>query len=85
MAAPIDLSVTPAPGVRHQRDRKVKSQLYGKHGVPCYWMVDAEDRVIQAFESSGVAYRPVGTLQGRRPVGLPPFPDLSLDPAAIQP
>jgi Uma2 family endonuclease len=66
-------------------DRTVKGRLYAKHRVPCYWIVDAEPRTIQAFELSGDAYRPAGTLEGGRPVALPPFPDLLLDPAAIWP
>jgi Uma2 family endonuclease len=68
-----------------QIDRLVKGQLYARHRVPYYWIVDAEPRTIQAFELSGGAYRLIGTLEERRPVALPPFPDLLLDPAAIWP
>jgi Uma2 family endonuclease len=68
-----------------QIDRIVKGQLYAKHRVPYYWIVDAEQRTVQAFELSGDAYRPVGSLEGGRPVALPPFTDLPLDPAAIWP
>jgi Uma2 family endonuclease len=66
-------------------DRTVKGRLYAKHRVPYYWIVDGDPRTVQAFEPSGDAYRPVGTVQGERPVALPPFPDLPLDPAAIWP
>jgi Uma2 family endonuclease len=68
-----------------QIDRTVKAQLYAKHGVSYYWIADVEPRTVQAFELSGDAYRPAGTLEGGRPVALPPFPDLLLDPAAIWP
>jgi Uma2 family endonuclease len=68
-----------------QIDRLVKGQLYAKHGVPYYWIADAVSRTVQAFDLSGAAYRPVGTLEEGRPVALPPFPDLILDPAAIWP
>ena len=68
-----------------QIDRLVKGQLYARHGVPYYWIADGVSRTIQAFEVSGDAYRPVGTLEGARSVALPPFPDLLLDPAAIWP
>jgi Uma2 family endonuclease len=68
-----------------QIDRLVKGQLYARHGVPYYWIADAVSRTIQAFELSDGAYRPVGTLEEGRPVALPPFPDLVLDPAAIWP
>jgi Uma2 family endonuclease len=66
-------------------DRVIKAQLYARHGVPYYWIADVESRTVQAFELSGDAYRPAGTLEGGRPAALPPFPDLSLDPAAIWP
>jgi hypothetical protein len=62
-----------------------EAQLYARHEVPYHWIGDAAPRIIQAFEPSGDAYRPVGTLEGGRPVALPPFPDLPLDPATIWP
>jgi Uma2 family endonuclease len=68
-----------------QIDRTVKGRLYAKHGVPYYWIADTVSRAIQAFELSDSAYRPVGTLEEGRPLALPPFPDLILDPAAIWP
>jgi Uma2 family endonuclease len=68
-----------------QIDRSVKGQLYAKHGVPYYWIVDAEARTVEAFELGGQGYRPAGVLQGQRPAALPPFPGLTLDPSAVWP
>jgi Uma2 family endonuclease len=68
-----------------QLDRGVKAQLYARHRVPCYWIVDPEHRAIEAFELAGEGYRPAGRLEGPAPAALPPFPDLGLDPAAVWP
>lgn len=66
-------------------DRGVKAQLYARHGVPHYWIVDPEARVIEAHALHGGAYEPAGRLDGARPTALPPFPDLALDPATLWP
>jgi Uma2 family endonuclease len=64
-------------------DRDVKRRLYARHGVPAYWIVDPDARVIEAHVLAGDAYRLATTLEGGEPRALPPFLDLSIDPAAI--
>ena len=66
-------------------DRGVKAQLYARHGVPHYWIVDLDARVIEAHVLRGGAYEPAGRLEGARPTALPPFPELALDPAILWP
>ena len=66
-------------------DRRVKLQLYARHGIPHYWIVDPEARTVEAYALSGGAYRPAGRLAGADAAALPPFPDLPLSPAAIWP
>jgi len=68
-----------------QIDRVVKGQIYAKHRVPFYWIVDPERRTVEAFELSGDGYRSAGRLEGDAARALPPFPDLALDPATIWP
>lgn len=68
-----------------QIDRSVKGQLYAKHRVPYYWIVDPDRQTIEAFELAGEGYRPAARLEGTRPAVLPPFPDLAVDPAGIWP
>ena len=66
--------------VRLDRDRKMK--LYAEHGVPYYWIVDPEDRSVEAYALEGPAYALAGRLSGE-PAALPPFSDLIIDPESI--
>jgi Uma2 family endonuclease len=68
-----------------QIDRSVKGQLYARHRVPYYWIVDAEARTVEAFELAGDGYQPAGGLEGQRSAALPPLPGLTLDPSAVWP
>ncbi len=66
-------------------DRGVKRQLYARHGVPSYWIVDPEARIIEACVLAGGAYELGARLHGTQAAALPPFSDLALDPASISP
>jgi Uma2 family endonuclease len=65
---------------RLDRDRKMR--LYAEHAVPYYWIVDPETRSIEAFALAGAEYALAGRLTSE-PAALPPFNDLTLDPASI--
>src|SRR5919109_1257924 len=60
-------------------DRNTKLQIYGRHGVPYYWIVEPEERAIDVHFLAGSSYgtpaRFVGDL-----VDLAPFSGLRLDP-----
>ena len=64
-------------------DRGVKLQLSAKYGVPHYWIVDPDARLVETYRLAGPTYEPGPRLDGPTPVALPPFPDLSLDPASV--
>jgi len=68
-----------------QIDRGAKFQLYARHGVPHYWIVDLEARSIEAYSLTGGAYQLTARVSGAEPVSLPPFPDLELVPASLWP
>ncbi|MBI4587723.1 MAG: Uma2 family endonuclease [Candidatus Rokubacteria bacterium] len=68
-----------------QIDRGVKVQLYARHGVPYYWIVDPEARSIEAYQLREGGYRLTARFEGTDPVFLPPFPDLALVAASIWP
>ena len=66
-------------------DRSTKRQLYARHGVPCYWIVDAETRTIEAHVLSEGRYQLAARAFGSGPVSLPPFPDLAFGPVSLWP
>jgi len=66
-------------------DRGVKLQLYARHGVPYYWIVDPEGRGIEAYVLDQGAYRLAARLVGEDRGALPPFDDLVVDAAALWP
>jgi Uma2 family endonuclease len=66
-------------------DRVTKLDLYARHGVPYFWLVDPEERRVEAFALGPDGYAPAIHAAGRDPVGLPPFPDLALVPDSLWP
>ena len=64
-------------------DRSTKWQLYARHGVPFYWLVDSEGRAIEALELGPEGYALAARASGAGPVSFPPFQDLPLVPAAL--
>lgn len=68
-----------------QIDRSVKLQLYARHEVPYYWIADPDAQRVEAYLLTEGAYQLAARLVGAQPLALPPFPDLTLDPAALWP
>jgi len=66
-------------------DRSMKRQLYARHGVPYYWIVDPEARVVEAYVLSEGAYQLSARVAGSEPVSLPPFPNLAFVPGSLWP
>jgi Uma2 family endonuclease len=64
-------------------DRDVKTAIYARHGVPHYWIVDAEGRTIEAFSLAGPGYRPAGRLERGACAALPPFDGLTIDMSTL--
>jgi Uma2 family endonuclease len=66
-------------------DRSTKRQLYARYGVPYYWIVDPEARVVEAYSLAEGGYQLAARAAGRETVLLPPFPDLAFAPASLWP
>jgi Uma2 family endonuclease len=64
-------------------DRGVKRQLSARYGVPHYWLVDPDARVVETYRLTRDTCEPGPQLTGTAPAALPPFPDLVLDAAAL--
>jgi len=64
-------------------DRNTKRQLYRRHGVPYYWIVDPEARTIEADSLSEGECQLVMHTAESAAVALPPFPDLALIPTSL--
>jgi Uma2 family endonuclease len=64
-------------------DRGSKAQLYARHTVPSYWIVDPRNRTVDAYALVGGNYQLAVRLEDNEARGLPPFLDLMLDPVAI--
>ena len=68
-----------SPGAENaRRDRVVKLQLYGKYGVPEYWIVDPEQRAIEAYRQQQGSLEHVGTFKDHDDITSPLFPDFHL-------
>lgn len=66
-------------------DRSTKHQLYARHAVPFFWLVDPEGRTVDAFVLGPQGYSLAVRAFGTDPVSPPPFPDLALTPASLWP
>lgn len=66
-------------------DRTTNLQLFARHGVPYYWIVDPEARVIEAYVLREGTYDLALRASGSNPVPLPPFDDLPIIPDSIWP
>jgi Uma2 family endonuclease len=59
-------------------DRVTKAQIYARHGVPAYWIVDPDQEAIENYLLETDGYRRAATLQGKTPIAVPPFTELEI-------
>jgi Uma2 family endonuclease len=59
-------------------DRRRKRDLYARYGVPYYWIVDADARVIEMYRLTAGGYEPLARPAGATLVAAEPFPGLAL-------
>ena len=69
-----------------RRDRKVKGALYARFGVPEYWIVNLEDRVIEVFsdpDATNGAYRRTRTVPTGESLTSEALPQVSFPVAEL--
>lgn len=67
-----------SPGTDNERrDRAAKRQLYGKHGVKEYWVVDPQQRTIEIYLLVGQRLQLHATLQEADEITTPLLPGFS--------
>jgi Uma2 family endonuclease len=64
-------------------DRIRKRDLYARHGVPYYWIVDQEARAVETYVLRAGGYELVLRADGVEPVSPPPFEGLALVPELL--
>lgn len=73
-----------SPGsTNHSRDFKLKRNVYGKFGVPEYWIVDGWSRSIVIFRLEENTLVKTATFRENDTLETPLFPGLSLNVSAI--
>jgi Uma2 family endonuclease len=64
-------------------DRQTKLQLYERHGIPYYWIVDPGTQAIDVYQAVSNVYGPPEHRVGNDLSDLLPFPGLRIDAAAL--
>lgn len=68
-----------------RRDRLVKADLYLRAGVGHLWLVDADARVVEAYEARDGAWTRLGAWDESGPARIPPFDAVEIDLTEIFP
>lgn len=68
-----------------QRDRVYKQQLYARHGVPHYWLIDPAVRTLEAYVLAGEQWVVAGTYDHTAVARIAPFEAIELSLARLFP
>ena len=69
----------------HWRDRGRKSDLYRRAGVPHLWLLDPQERTLEAFEARPEGWLRLGIWSDGDTPRIPPFEAIELDVAGLLP
>ncbi|MEX0886616.1 MAG: Uma2 family endonuclease [Phycisphaeraceae bacterium] len=75
---PPDLCVEIISATSGTIDRQVKFELYERHGVANYWLVDLQPRTFEAYALTDGRYQRVADGREQDTISAPPFPDLTI-------
>jgi excisionase family DNA binding protein len=76
---PCDLVVEIMSPTNRRKDRLQKMSIYGKAGIPHYWLVDPEEDTLEAFVLKGGTYALAVAVDPEQEFAHPDFPGLALN------
>ena len=68
-----------------RRDRVTKADLYLTAGMPYYWILDVEERTLEAFASKDGAWSRIGAWTDGAEPRVSPFDAIAIDVGALFP
>jgi len=83
MEGPPDLAVEVISPSSNEVDRQDKFAQYRDAGVAYYWIIDPDQRTIEAWRLDGGQYVVCGSGHGDETIRLAPFPDLDIPLARL--
>lgn len=83
VSVPPDLIVEVVSPSSAEQDRELKMQVYARHGVPHYWIVDSDARTLEIYALAGDAYAAAGMFSGDATATTPLFPGLAIPLARL--
>lgn len=84
MLPPLLVIEVVSPGeLQHERDYIAKRRQYEELGIPEYWLVDPERKIVTILSLSSQTYREIAALQGKAFLASPTFPQLQLTAQSI--
>jgi len=66
-----------------QTDRHTKMQLYARHGVPWYWIVDPDSRTVEVYALGEGGYALSTRVAGDEQLSAEPLTDLVIPPTSL--
>ena len=64
-------------------DRHTKMQLYARHGIPWYWIVDPDNRVVEVYRLADGGYTLGRRVSGDEPLSAEPLAELVIPLASL--
>ncbi len=60
-------------------DRSTKGKVYAEAGIPWYWLVDTQERMVEVWELAGGRWSVLGCFGDDEKLALPPFDGLEFE------
>jgi Uma2 family endonuclease len=81
---PVDLAVEVLSPINPEIDRETKFEAYARYGIPWYWIVDLQKRVLEEYKRLGRSYGSLVKVSFDEPFEPRLFPGLVIDLASLE-